>query len=49
MGIPPSGNEFVDRGCNVFRVEGDKISECWGYTDLLGMMQQLGVIPPVGG
>ena len=49
MGIPPSGKEIVVRGCNVLRIEGDKIAECWGYTDLLGMMQQLGVIPSMGG
>ena len=49
MGIPPTGKAIVVVGCNVLRIEGDKIAECWAHTDMLGMLQQLGVIPPMGG
>jgi hypothetical protein len=27
---------------------GDKVAEDWELVDLLGMMQQLGIIPPMG-
>jgi len=49
MGIPPTGKKIVVTGCNVFRIVGDKIAECWASTDMLGMLQQLGVIPQMGG
>ena len=49
MGIPATGKEIVVTGCNVFRIVGDKVAECWAHTDSLGMLQQLGVIPPMGG
>ncbi|HEY94730.1 MAG TPA: ester cyclase [Dehalococcoidia bacterium] len=48
MGIPATGKEIVVTGCNVFRIVDDKIAECWAHTDSLSMMQQLGVIPPMG-
>ena len=49
MGIPPTGKEIVVTGCNVLRIVGDMVAEIWGHTDTLGMLQQLGVIPPMGG
>jgi steroid delta-isomerase-like uncharacterized protein len=49
IGIPPTGKKIVITGCNVFRIVGDKIAECWAHTDSLSMLQQLGVIPPMGG
>ena len=48
MGIPATGKKIVVTGCNVFRIAGGKVAECWAHTDALGMMQQLGVIPPMG-
>jgi hypothetical protein len=27
---------------------GDKVAEDWELVDLLGMMEQLGIIPPMG-
>jgi predicted ester cyclase len=48
MGIPATGKEIVVRGINVLRVADGKVQECWACTDILGMMQQLGVIPPLG-
>ena len=46
MGIPPTGNEVVVSGTIVSRVSGGRIEEEWNNFDALGMMQQLGVIPP---
>jgi steroid delta-isomerase-like uncharacterized protein len=48
MGIPPTGNKLVVTGIEIFRIAGGKIAEVWANGDTLGMMQQLGVIPPLG-
>ena len=47
MGIPATGKEIVVTGNNIFRIANGKIVECWAESDTLGMMQQLGVIPPL--
>jgi steroid delta-isomerase-like uncharacterized protein len=49
MGVPATGKEILVTGCNVFLIVDDKIAECWAHTDSLSMLQQLGVIPPMGG
>ncbi len=46
MGIPPTDNEVVVSGTIISRVSGGRIEEEWNNFDALGMMQQLGVIPP---
>ena len=48
MGIPATGNKIVTTGTNIFRIVNGKIAECWAQSDALGLMQQLGVIPPMG-
>jgi predicted ester cyclase len=48
MGIPPTGKQVVVKGIQVFRIFEGKIAEVWSSSDDLGMMQQLGVIPPMG-
>lgn len=48
MGISPTGNQITITGIDIYRIAGDKIEECWSNSDALGMMQQLGVIPPLG-
>ncbi len=48
MGLPPTNNEAVVSGIIVSRVSGGRIEEEWNNFDALGMMQQLGVIPPPG-
>ena len=35
-------------GNNIFRIANGKVEECWAESDALGMLQQLGVIPPMG-
>jgi steroid delta-isomerase-like uncharacterized protein len=49
-GIPPpaTGKRIAVKGIEVFRIVDGKIAELWASMDNLGMMQQLGVIPPMG-
>ncbi|MCK4993347.1 MAG: ester cyclase [Bacteroidales bacterium] len=48
MGIPATGKPILVKGIEVFRLADGKIAELWASMDNLGMMQQLGVIPPLG-
>lgn len=48
MGIAPTGKQVTLTGIGIVRIAGGKIVEEWGEMDNLGMMQQLGVIPPPG-
>ena len=48
MGIPPTGKQVEVTVICVNRFVGDKIAEDWELVDLLGMMQQLGVVQPLG-
>lgn len=45
LGIPPTGKRVHTPGCAVYHWKGDKIVEMWDYLDLLGLLQQVGVIP----
>jgi predicted ester cyclase len=48
MGIAPTGKQFTVTGIIISRSAGGKEAEMWLINDQLGMMQQLGVVPPVG-
>ncbi len=48
MGIAPTGKQVTIVGTGYIRFEGSKMVEDWTLHDALGMMQQLGVIPPPG-
>jgi steroid delta-isomerase-like uncharacterized protein len=48
MGIAPTGNRVGAPGIVINRVSGGKIVESWANYDVMGMMQQLGAIPPPG-
>ncbi len=48
MGIPATGKRVDFSGISIFRLAGGKIVELWALSDNMGMMQQLGVLPPVG-
>jgi steroid delta-isomerase-like uncharacterized protein len=48
MGIAPTGKQFTMPGMAIHRITDGKIVENWVNMDMLGMMQQLGVIPSPG-
>ncbi len=48
LGIPATGKQVTMEGITIFRIEGGKIVERWGRIDALGLLQQMGVIPPMG-
>lgn len=48
QGIPPTGKKITFQAINIFRVADGKIAEIWSRVNLLGVMQQLGIIPPMG-
>lgn len=49
MDIPPTGNEFEVAGIDIYRIEDGEFVEGWEQADMMGMMQQLGVVEPPGG
>jgi steroid delta-isomerase-like uncharacterized protein len=48
MGIPPTENYITITGINFYRIADGDIVETWWSSDALSMLQQLGVIPPLG-
>ena len=48
MGIAPTGKQVMITGISIHRIAGGKIVEDWANADELGMMQQLGAVPPIG-
>ncbi len=46
MDIAPTGKQITVTGIVINRIAGGKAVEAWLINDELGMMQQLGVIPP---
>lgn len=48
MGVLPTGKQVTTPVMLIYRLAGGKIVEHWMNADQLGMMQQLGVIPPMG-
>ena len=48
MGIAPTGKQVTMTGISIMHIVGGKIVKEWTEEDMLGMMQQLGVVPPVG-
>jgi steroid delta-isomerase-like uncharacterized protein len=49
MGIPATGKQVTSTGIGIFRVVDGLIEEEWENWSAMSMMQQLGVIPPMGG
>ena len=45
-GIPATGKRVEVLGMGIDYFSGDKIAESWEFYDIMGLMQQLGVIPP---
>jgi steroid delta-isomerase-like uncharacterized protein len=49
MGVAPTGKTFKVNGTDFFRFNDQgKVAEHWGVFDTLGMMTQLGILPPPG-
>jgi len=46
VAFPPSGKHAVWRSVGFFKIQDGKIIEHWGIPDLLGLLIQIGVIPP---
>jgi predicted ester cyclase len=46
QGIPPTGKQVTMTGLTLLRIAGGKIVEHWVELDQLGLLQQLGVVPP---
>lgn len=47
MGIPPSNNDVQMEGIAIHRVVNGKIVEHWGQVDGVGMLMQMGAMPPL--
>jgi steroid delta-isomerase-like uncharacterized protein len=44
-GIPATGRQVEISGIVIFRIENGMVAEAWLNADIMGMMQQLGVVP----
>jgi steroid delta-isomerase-like uncharacterized protein len=49
LGMPPSGKELSFTGITIVRMADGRIVERWANVDELGLLQQLGLVPPLGG
>ncbi len=49
MGIPATGKRVSIGEIHIVRIVNGKGVEHWGQVDMMGMMQQLGVVPGPGG
>ncbi len=45
-GIPPTGRRITVNGINIYRLREGRIETEWEQTDSLGMLRQMGVLPP---
>jgi predicted ester cyclase len=48
MGRPPTGRSVTYEAIDICRYANGKMVEHWGVVDMLGMMQQLGLVSPPG-
>jgi steroid delta-isomerase-like uncharacterized protein len=48
FGIPPTGRRLEIHGISFFRFADGKIAEDWVEENTLSVLQQLGVVPPLG-
>lgn len=46
IGVPPTNRSFAALHMHMFRLEDGLIKEHWGARDDIGMMRQLGLLPP---
>ena len=48
MGIPATGKQGTITGIDIYRITDGQIVEAWSNWDTLGLLQRMGVIPPLG-
>jgi steroid delta-isomerase-like uncharacterized protein len=48
LGVPPTGRAVRFETMETYRVADGRVAEQWVLTDMLGVLQQLGVIPSPG-
>jgi steroid delta-isomerase-like uncharacterized protein len=48
-GIAPTGRQVSNEGITIYQIEDGKIVESWSQVDRLGVAQQIGALPPLGG
>jgi steroid delta-isomerase-like uncharacterized protein len=46
LGNPPTNRQIRIQGMLFARTENGRIAECWTMVDQMGMLQQLGIVPP---
>jgi steroid delta-isomerase-like uncharacterized protein len=46
VGIPPTGKQATWTGITIYRFADGKVVEAWWSKDLVGLLEQLGVMPP---
>ena len=49
MGMRPTNKRASVTGMNLYRVQGDELVAHWDEWDFAGLLQQLGVLPPLPG
>ena len=47
MGVPATGKSYALNGITIMRFSGERVIERWSQADMLGLMIQIGAIPPV--
>ena len=47
-GMEPTGKTFSVEGIDIVPFDGDRMVEHWGQFDAVGMLAQLGALPPMG-
>lgn len=48
-GVPPTGKDVMWSEIHIYRLKNGKIAELWSEIDFLGLMMQIGAIPPPKG
>ena len=49
FGVPPTGKQLLSRGVTIMKIENGRVAEVWESIDILGLMQQMGVVPSPAG
>ncbi len=48
LGVPATGRPYVLSGITILHFAGARVVERWSSTDMLGLLVQLGALPPPG-